>query len=365
MSSDGTKATTVWSAHKDLDLIVQTRSATISGNTATWGPVTDLSVALVGSAYPQVALSSDGTKATAVWYRHDGSNYIVQAASMIIEGHTPTPTPTPTPSETPTSTSTMPPTPTSTATATPTSNITTPLPDPGKIRAIALVDRNPAEAVLVYVKGAATCITDAQGACDISDLEPRKVYQVQVQKTGVVFLHPQFSIAAGQQVTVNGNATKYNPKSCKESAQSAKLHRAAEAARKIASWATADFYRLNPSARVKMDNGRIMAAAFLPARVESQFANYLNSSAKHPEMVLNCTGMSGCAVKKLKSWRSSMIKELSNIRHEALHANQALRVRGKRSRVASSQRISRIKRRAARAAATLRSLAGQTYECAE
>ncbi|MCP4009420.1 MAG: hypothetical protein GY726_07890 [Proteobacteria bacterium] len=94
LSSDGTKATAVWKRSNGSNVIIQSRSATISGNTATWGAVTtDLSASGPNlHAYePQIALSSNGTMATAVWYRHDSSNYeIIQSRSATISGNTAT-----------------------------------------------------------------------------------------------------------------------------------------------------------------------------------------------------------------------------------------------------------------------------------
>ena len=95
LSSDGTRATVVWnSSIPGSDVIfsrIQSRSATINGNTATWGAVTtDISASGQNASYPQIALSSDGTCATAVWQRWDGSNYIVQSRSTTINGNTAT-----------------------------------------------------------------------------------------------------------------------------------------------------------------------------------------------------------------------------------------------------------------------------------
>jgi hypothetical protein len=88
LSADGTKATAVWYRYVGFsDFIVQASSATISGNTATWGAVTDLSTVSQVANRPQVALSADGTKATAVWERLDGT-FIVQARSATISGNT-------------------------------------------------------------------------------------------------------------------------------------------------------------------------------------------------------------------------------------------------------------------------------------
>ena len=49
-----------------------------------WDAVTNLSATGQDAEDSQVALSSDGTKATAVWLRDDGSNYIIQSRSATI-----------------------------------------------------------------------------------------------------------------------------------------------------------------------------------------------------------------------------------------------------------------------------------------
>jgi len=90
LSADGTKATTVWTFNNGTNDIIQARSATISGNTATWGVTTTALTSTNSSADPEVALSSDGTMATAVWYRDNGTNAIVQSASATIAGATAT-----------------------------------------------------------------------------------------------------------------------------------------------------------------------------------------------------------------------------------------------------------------------------------
>ena len=84
LSSDGTMATAVWARNNGLNNIIQSRSATISGNTTAWGAITDLSALGQDSFTPQIALSSDGTMATAIWFRNDGSNIIIQSRSAMI-----------------------------------------------------------------------------------------------------------------------------------------------------------------------------------------------------------------------------------------------------------------------------------------
>lgn len=89
LSSDGIKATAVWKRFNGSNTIIQAASTTISGGVAAWGAVTDLSATGQNASEPQVALSSDGTRATAVWTRRNGSNPnsdIIQTASTTISG---------------------------------------------------------------------------------------------------------------------------------------------------------------------------------------------------------------------------------------------------------------------------------------
>ena len=90
LSSDGTQATAVWSRYNGTKNIAQSASATISAGTATWSAVTDLSATGQSATYPHIALSSDGTRATAVWSRSNGTNFIAQSASATISAGTAT-----------------------------------------------------------------------------------------------------------------------------------------------------------------------------------------------------------------------------------------------------------------------------------
>ena len=87
ISSDGTRATAVWSRLDGSNFVIQSASATISGGTATWGSVTDLSVTGHQATDPRVAVSRDGTDAIAVWEYADSVSK-VQAAIASISGTT-------------------------------------------------------------------------------------------------------------------------------------------------------------------------------------------------------------------------------------------------------------------------------------
>ncbi|MFM8304431.1 MAG: fibronectin type III domain-containing protein [Actinomycetota bacterium] len=88
VSADGTKATAVWARLDSGKTIIQSASATISGNSATWSGVTDLSAPGQNADQAQIALTGDGRTATAIWRRFDGSKTIIQTASAAITGNT-------------------------------------------------------------------------------------------------------------------------------------------------------------------------------------------------------------------------------------------------------------------------------------
>lgn len=90
LSADGTRATAIWMYNNGTQTSIQTASAVITQNTATWGPVTTLSAPGQSSVGPDIALSSDGTKVIAVWQRSNGTVAVSQAACATISGSTAT-----------------------------------------------------------------------------------------------------------------------------------------------------------------------------------------------------------------------------------------------------------------------------------
>lgn len=91
LSSSGTSATALWERFDGKTDIVQARSGVISGTTSAWGSVTDLSAVGFFSNNPQVAVSADGTRATAVWSRSISSrSSVVRTRSATISGTTAT-----------------------------------------------------------------------------------------------------------------------------------------------------------------------------------------------------------------------------------------------------------------------------------
>lgn len=82
LSSDGTRATAVWLETTGT----KSRSATIIGNSAVWGVTNTLSNSGQSAQGPQVSLSKDGSKATAVWIGIDAGSTFIQASSATIVG---------------------------------------------------------------------------------------------------------------------------------------------------------------------------------------------------------------------------------------------------------------------------------------
>ena len=69
LSSDGTKATAVWVAYWSSAFntaTIQSSSAIISGSSAIWGEITDVSASGIGGV-PSIALNDKGTKALVTW----------------------------------------------------------------------------------------------------------------------------------------------------------------------------------------------------------------------------------------------------------------------------------------------------------
>lgn len=86
VSTDGSRATAVWLRTEGGDDLVQTRSATVVGGTAQWGPVATLSAPGADASSPEVAVSTDGTRATVVWSRYNGTTWVIQSRSAIVIG---------------------------------------------------------------------------------------------------------------------------------------------------------------------------------------------------------------------------------------------------------------------------------------
>jgi len=78
-------AIAVWQRYSGGEMAVQTRSSNDAG--ATWGAVTDLSVAGQSGYYPQISVDAGGN-AIAIWQRFDGNHWIAQTRSSSDGGAT-------------------------------------------------------------------------------------------------------------------------------------------------------------------------------------------------------------------------------------------------------------------------------------
>lgn len=93
LSSDGSQALAIWQATKAQNVaVIQTRAATISGNTASWGTATQLPSTTAQAVIPRIALSADGTRAFVVWARFAPSSTrsscgMVVGSSVAISGN--------------------------------------------------------------------------------------------------------------------------------------------------------------------------------------------------------------------------------------------------------------------------------------
>lgn len=91
ISNDGSRATAVWSQQTGSNTYVaRARSATIAGTTGTWDVATDLSAASGSANSPDVAVSGNGQLATAVWAYASGTNSVnvIQASNAYLNGST-------------------------------------------------------------------------------------------------------------------------------------------------------------------------------------------------------------------------------------------------------------------------------------
>jgi hypothetical protein len=88
VSSDGTRAAAIWQRGAYGSRVVQTAFATITGNTAVWSSPGDLATG-GDNIYPRIAMSADGSRATALWSHKEGSTWEVRSASATLSGNTP------------------------------------------------------------------------------------------------------------------------------------------------------------------------------------------------------------------------------------------------------------------------------------
>lgn len=87
MSADGTRATAIWEQDVagDDEWKARTRSAAISSNLASWGSPTNLSASGAVPKAAHIAVSADGSRALAAW-GYEGAPQNVQVASATVSG---------------------------------------------------------------------------------------------------------------------------------------------------------------------------------------------------------------------------------------------------------------------------------------
>lgn len=90
LSSDGSKGVAIWTQTNGSELIAYAAPFEISSGSPTLGATAGLSQSGNSATYPQIALSSDGSRATAVWIRYDGSFDRCQSASATISSNSAT-----------------------------------------------------------------------------------------------------------------------------------------------------------------------------------------------------------------------------------------------------------------------------------
>ena len=88
VSSDGTRATAMWHRYSEGRYVIASASATVAGSTAQWGPVRDLFTPGGIGQRPTLEVSTDASRATSVWVNWDGTGYSVLAASALVAGTT-------------------------------------------------------------------------------------------------------------------------------------------------------------------------------------------------------------------------------------------------------------------------------------
>lgn len=86
-SSDGSNATVIWKSAGEGGTVFKSSSATISESIPTWGTIRDLSQPGGTGDTASIALSSDGTKAIAIWRRQSGAVGLIETSSAVISGN--------------------------------------------------------------------------------------------------------------------------------------------------------------------------------------------------------------------------------------------------------------------------------------
>ena len=86
VTPDGSKQIVLWESTDSGVRSIKSASATLSGGVALWGPTATVATLTDDSSRPDVALSWDGTRATAVWQDVSGINQLIRSGSATISG---------------------------------------------------------------------------------------------------------------------------------------------------------------------------------------------------------------------------------------------------------------------------------------
>lgn len=92
VSADGTRATALWTIDNGSARLVQARSATVTSGQLAWGQTTDIGTlnypaTEFRSATPELLLSDDGKTAVAIWMQRElSAGYVVQVSTAAIDG---------------------------------------------------------------------------------------------------------------------------------------------------------------------------------------------------------------------------------------------------------------------------------------
>ena len=90
LSADGTRAIAIWQFNDGTHSVVQSSAATISGGIATWRSADNVTTPDTENWNPQILLSEDGSRSTAIWFHYDGTNTVIQSSSSTLSGNTAT-----------------------------------------------------------------------------------------------------------------------------------------------------------------------------------------------------------------------------------------------------------------------------------
>lgn len=97
LAGDGTNATSIWRRNNGSQEVIQSSSAPTADDAADWTEAIDLSNAASSAFRPELGLSSNGHTAVGVWYTSDGSRTVIQASVGSITGSVPPDPPIPAP----------------------------------------------------------------------------------------------------------------------------------------------------------------------------------------------------------------------------------------------------------------------------